>query len=188
MMNYNHKSEKRVESWHGTNSGMGVWRGCAIDCDCGAHRVGAAAEAGPGGHCGYGAGSPRLKFDDPQTHHPARHGHGRECISHGHPRACALGRAGARSSYRPMLRAEMCSSCACRPGTVPNGCLQTQMDFLKSAHEGKPFRCHAPSDGRICTGWLYARAEIAANPLPPQAVALLDKWDYTPADATGEPA
>jgi hypothetical protein len=88
----------------------------------------------------------------------------------------------------PMLRKEMCASCACRPNTVPNGCLQTQMDLLKAAHEGRPFRCHAPSDGRICTGWLYVRAELAANPLPPEAAALIDKWEYTPADTESEAA
>lgn len=82
----------------------------------------------------------------------------------------------------PALRSEMCKSCACLPGSVPNGCLQTQLDFLKSAAEGLPFRCHAPNDGRMCAGWLQVRAELAANPLPPQAMALLEKWDYSPPD------
>lgn len=82
----------------------------------------------------------------------------------------------------PMLRAEMCKTCACHLGSVPNGCLQTQMDFLKSAHEGKPFRCHSPMDGKMCAGWVRVRAELVANPLPPQAVALLEKWEYTPPD------
>jgi len=82
----------------------------------------------------------------------------------------------------PMLRDEMCKTCACRPGVVPNGCLQTQLDFLKSAHEGKPFRCHAPKDGRICAGWVRVRAELVANPLPVGVVELLDKWEYSPPD------
>lgn len=82
----------------------------------------------------------------------------------------------------PMLRDEMCKSCACRPGTVPNGCLQTQMDFLKAVHEGKPFRCHAPMDGKMCAGWVRARAEVVENPLPRQVVELLDKWEYSPPD------
>lgn len=30
-------------------------------------------------------------------------------------------------------------TCACQPGSVPNGCLQTQLDFLKAAAEGMPF-------------------------------------------------
>jgi len=82
----------------------------------------------------------------------------------------------------PGLREEMCKSCACQLGSVPNGCLQTQMDFLKSVHEGKPFRCHAPLDGKLCAGWVRARAELVENPLPAQAVALLDKWEYSPPD------
>lgn len=82
----------------------------------------------------------------------------------------------------PMLRDEMCKSCACRPGTVPNGCLQTQLDFLKAAHEGNPFRCHAPKDGRMCAGWVRVRAELVTNPLPAGVVELLDKWEYSPPD------
>lgn len=82
----------------------------------------------------------------------------------------------------PMLRDEMCKSCACRPGTVPNGCLQTQMDFLKSVHEGKPFLCHAPMDGKMCAGWVRARAEVVENPLPSAVAAILDKWEYSPPD------
>lgn len=98
----------------------------------------------------------------------------------GRARLAALGLDGAQA---PMLRAEMCKSCACQPGSVPNGCLQTQLDFLKAVHEGTPFRCHAPMDGKICAGWMRARAEVAANPLPRDVVTLLDKWEYTPPDA-----
>jgi hypothetical protein len=102
-------------------------------------------------------------------------------------RMAELGRArleamGLDSVNAPMLRAEMCKTCACRPGVVPNGCLQTQLDFLKSAHEGKPFRCHSPMDGKMCAGWVRVRAELVANPLPAGAVELLDKWEYSPAD------
>lgn len=82
----------------------------------------------------------------------------------------------------PGLRKDMCKSCACRPGTVPNGCLQTQMDFLKSVVEGRPFRCHAPMDGKMCAGWVRARAEVVENPLPPPAVEMLAKWEYSPPD------
>ena len=102
----------------------------------------------------------------------------------GRARLAALGLDGAKA---PMLRDEMCKSCACQPGSVPNGCLQTQMDFLKSVHEGKPFRCHAPMDGKLCAGWVRARAELVENPLPTQAVALLDKWEYTPPDEATSP-
>jgi hypothetical protein len=83
----------------------------------------------------------------------------------------------------PMLRNEMCKTCACRSGVVPNGCLQTQLDFLKSAHEGRPFLCHAPKDGKMCAGWVRVRAELVANPLPAEAVALLDKWKYSPSES-----
>lgn len=102
-------------------------------------------------------------------------------------RLAELGRArletlGLGDMKAPMLRDEMCKTCACRPGVVPNGCLQTQLDFLKSAAEGKPFLCHSPMDGRMCAGWVRVRAELVANPLPPQALELLEKWEYTPAD------
>lgn len=82
----------------------------------------------------------------------------------------------------PMLRDDMCKTCACRAGQVPNGCLQTQMDFLKAVTEGKPFLCHSPSDGRMCAGWVRARAEIAANPLPDEVQALIAKWEFSPPD------
>ena len=94
--------------------------------------------------------------------------------------------AGLAGVVAPRLRADMCKTCACQPGSVPNGCLQTQMDFLKAAAEGQPFLCHAPHDGRICAGWMRVRAELVANPLPPQALALLAKHEYSPPDdATG---
>lgn len=83
----------------------------------------------------------------------------------------------------PMLRESLCTTCACRPGSVPNGCLQTQMDFLKSVVEGKPFLCHAPHDGKLCAGWVRARAEVAARPIPPETVALLARWDYSRPDS-----
>jgi len=82
----------------------------------------------------------------------------------------------------PGLRAEMCKTCACQAGSVPNGCLQTQLDFLKAAAEGKPFLCHAPLDGRICAGWVRVRAELVARPLPAQVLALLVKHEYSPPD------
>jgi hypothetical protein len=97
-------------------------------------------------------------------------------------RLAELGRArlaalGLDQAQAPMLRDEMCKSCACQPGTVPNGCLQTQLDFLKAVHDGTPFRCHAPMDGKMCAGWVRARAEVVANPLPADVVSLLDKGD-----------
>lgn len=97
----------------------------------------------------------------------------------GRARLTTLGLDGAKA---PMLREEMCKTCACQLGSVPNGCLQTQLDFLKSVHEGKPFLCHAPMDGKICAGWTRVRAELVANPLPTEVVELLDKWEYSPPD------
>jgi len=82
----------------------------------------------------------------------------------------------------PRLRAEMCSTCACRRGSVPNGCQQTQMDFLKAVVEGLPFLCHAPHDGKICAGWVRARAEVVANPPPKEFVDLITGYDYSPPD------
>lgn len=93
-----------------------------------------------------------------------------------------LAEAGLTDLNLPMLRDEMCKTCACQPGSVPNGCLQTQMDFLKAASEGKPFLCHAPKDGRMCAGWARVRAELVKNPLPTQAQALIAKWEYSPPD------
>jgi hypothetical protein len=80
------------------------------------------------------------------------------------------------------LRDDMCKTCACRPGVVPNGCMQTQLDLLKAAAEGKPFLCHAPMDGRICAGWAGMRAELVANPLPPQIATMLAKHEFSPPD------
>ena len=82
----------------------------------------------------------------------------------------------------PGLRDEMCPSCACRPGTVPNGCLQTQLDLLKTVVEGKPFLCHAPHDGKLCAGWAGVRAAHVALPLPAAVVAITNAWEYSPPD------
>lgn len=84
------------------------------------------------------------------------------------------------------LRDDMCKTCACQPGSVPNGCLQTQLDFLKAAHEGTPFLCHAPKDGRFCAGWVRVRAALVANPLPARIAELLAQHEYSPPDE--EPA
>lgn len=57
-----------------------------------------------------------------------------------------------------------CKSCAFRAGTVPNGCLQTQMDALKAVVEDVPFQCHQHDRrGSICHGWFAARVGITAN-------------------------
>lgn len=82
----------------------------------------------------------------------------------------------------PGARDDMCASCACRPDTVPNGCLQTQLDFLKSVVEGVPFLCHAPKDGRMCAGWIAARAAHVARPLPSGLQDAVKQWEFSPPD------
>ena len=53
---------------------------------------------------------------------------------------------------------ERCKTCAGRYGTVPNGCLQTQGDFIKAVIEDVPFLCHqADRKGAICHAWYAAR-------------------------------
>lgn len=56
---------------------------------------------------------------------------------------------------------ERCKSCAFRPGTVPNGCLQTQADALKAVVEGVPFMCHQHDKlEHACHGWYAARVAL----------------------------
>lgn len=93
-----------------------------------------------------------------------------------------LAAAGLASVEAPRLRAGMCASCACRPATVPNGCLQTQLDFLKSVVEGVPFLCHAPKDGKLCAGWVAVRAETQARPLPQALEQAAREWQFSPED------
>lgn len=57
---------------------------------------------------------------------------------------------------------ERCKSCAFRAGTVPNGCIQTQLDVAKAVAEDVPFMCHCNLDARgrptkICHGWFALR-------------------------------
>jgi uncharacterized Zn-binding protein involved in type VI secretion len=81
------------------------------------------------------------------------------------------------------IRDDMCKTCACKLGSVPNGCEQTQLDFLKAAVEGHPFLCHSPHDGSLCAGWVRARAELVANPPPAELVKIISKVEYSPPDA-----
>ncbi len=82
-----------------------------------------------------------------------------------------------------------CKSCAFRAGTVPNGCLQTQMDALKAVVEDVPFLCHQHDrQGSICHGWFAAGVGIRATeevkgPMPVQAVV----WEFSPPDDDGGP-
>lgn len=100
--------------------------------------------------------------------------------------ASRMAAAGLTDMNVPTVRDKMCKSCACRPGTVPNGCLDTQLDILKAAAEGTPFYCHAPRDGRMCAGWIRIRAQVVATPFPAPLLALLAKHEFSPPDE--EPA
>lgn len=97
-----------------------------------------------------------------------------------------LADAGLMDMHLPTVRNEMCKSCACRPGTVPNGCEQTQMDFLKAIIQGDRFLCHAPKDGRVCAGWVAARAAVAEKPIPIELRLLVACYEYSPPDSETE--
>lgn len=79
---------------------------------------------------------------------------------------------------------ERCRSCAFTAGTVPNGCLQTQMDALKAVVEDVPFLCHqAGRKGLPCHGWFAARVAImrTADVKGPMPLASCP-WDFSPPD------
>jgi hypothetical protein len=62
-----------------------------------------------------------------------------------------------------------CVDCAARAGTVPNGCEETLMDFLKCALEGTEFLCHkGVPDGEtptnVCRGWLSLQMSSSQDP------------------------
>ncbi len=79
---------------------------------------------------------------------------------------------------------ERCRSCAFTAGTVPNGCIQTQMDALKAVVEKIPFTCHQHDrEGQICHGWFAARvamrhAEEVKGPAPVTSCP----WEFSPPD------
>lgn len=80
---------------------------------------------------------------------------------------------------------ERCKSCAFRLGTVPNGCLQTQMDALKAVVEDKLFVCHQHDrEGKVCHGWFAARVAIdraeLARGVKFEAAC---PWEFSPPDA-----
>jgi hypothetical protein len=99
-----------------------------------------------------------------------------------HEGANVLEREGLSNVAAPRVRGQMCASCACKPGTVPNGCVQTQMDMLKAVVEGAPFLCHAPNNGDLCQGWVHARAAHVARPLPTPVQQMAAEWDFSPPD------
>jgi hypothetical protein len=79
---------------------------------------------------------------------------------------------------------ERCKSCAFKFGTVPNGCLQTQADALKSVIEGVPFLCHqADQQRRPCYGWVSVRLAIAyAELCRGDSLDIKCGWDFSPPD------
>jgi hypothetical protein len=79
-----------------------------------------------------------------------------------------------------------CKSCAFRAGTVPNGCIQTQLDVTKAVIEDVPFLCHqADRKGQICHGWFAARVAMnEASSLRGGEVLQIRNcpWEFSPAD------
>lgn len=71
---------------------------------------------------------------------------------------------------------ERCASCAFRHGTVPNGCLQTQMDVMKSVLEHSPFFCHAVAEPgtKVCAGWFASVQAVKDKP------KVICPWPYSP--------
>jgi hypothetical protein len=55
---------------------------------------------------------------------------------------------------------DRCASCAFRLGTIPNGCIETQADALKSLMEGIPFYCHMKEPRVLCHGWYAGRESL----------------------------
>lgn len=77
------------------------------------------------------------------------------------------------------LKDERCKSCAFRYGTVPNGCLQTQADALKSVLERKTFGCHVPGHGTgTCMGWFAAMQLKGGAKRKP----ITCPWEFSPPD------
>lgn len=77
---------------------------------------------------------------------------------------------------------ERCKSCAGTYGTVPNGCLQTQMDFTKAVIEDVVFLCHsAERKGWPCHAWFAARVHMGERKgsVP---------WEFSSSDAVEGPA
>jgi hypothetical protein len=73
---------------------------------------------------------------------------------------------------------QRCDSCAFRLGTIPNGCLQTQMDIMKCVLEHEPFFCHAVENPgtKVCQGWF---ASVQAAKKSPKVIC---PWPYSPPD------
>lgn len=79
---------------------------------------------------------------------------------------------------------DRCPSCAFRLGTVPNGCLQTQMDVMKAVVENVPFCCHQHDrKGWPCHGWYAARIAIRDAELRKgEKLEATCPWEFSPPD------
>jgi hypothetical protein len=79
---------------------------------------------------------------------------------------------------------ERCKTCAFRLGTVPNGCLQTQLDALKAVVEDVPFLCHqANRKGSVCHGWFAARVAVdRAEQARGTKLQATCPWEFSPPD------
>ena len=72
---------------------------------------------------------------------------------------------------------ERCASCAFHRGTVPNGCLQTQLDCFKAVMEREPFFCHVhPPGSKVCAGWFASVQRMKGGP------KIICPWDFSPPD------
>ena len=80
---------------------------------------------------------------------------------------------------------ERCKSCAGSYGTVPNGCLQTNLDFIKAVAEKVPFLCHqADRKGMPCHAWYALRVAVrAAEKRHSKPLAVTAPWEFSPPDA-----
>lgn len=79
---------------------------------------------------------------------------------------------------------ERCKSCAFTFGTVPNGCLQTQMDVTKAVVEKKLFMCHqSDRKGWPCHGWYALTAVISEREKLKGALPVSTcPWEFSPPD------
>lgn len=71
----------------------------------------------------------------------------------------------ARMRAHDMSPPPRCGDCAFRRGSLPNRCLPTVANALKSVIEGEPFFCHHGLDAngeatRVCAGWIAARLDL----------------------------
>lgn len=102
------------------------------------------------------------------------------------PEGIAIGAQMARLSDREIQKLiqsgecdkdQRCASCAFRLGTVPNGCLPTQLDAVKAVFERQAFHCHhVPKEmlgNVVCAGWFAAVQ--ATKGTPPITVP----WGYS---------